>query len=175
MGRAFASLGYNLLHGKVVGQSVLDLLQIDKPLLNQILKNRNDNPGSPLCLISGGETIVKVKGKGKGGRNQELALSAALFLHSLQKISNDSGQISFLSAGTDGIDGPTDVAGAIIDNYTIEHAEKQGLNATQHLENNDSYNFFLRFNDGVNFVKTGHTGTNVMDIQLLLIQPLKGI
>jgi glycerate-2-kinase len=127
----------------------------------------------PLCLIFGGETVVKVSGNGKGGRNLELSLAAALHLHSSKKAFDDSDvqrRISILSAGTDGIDGPTDVAGAVVDNTTIEQALKQGLDPVEYLKNNDSYNFFQQLNGGENFVITGHTGTNVMDIQMVLIQ-----
>lgn len=113
----------------------------------------------PLCLISGGETTVQVRGAGKGGRNQELALAFA------QKIAGIKG-ITLLSAGTDGIDGNTDSAGAIVDGDTIPIAERLGLDSQKYLENNDSYNFFKQA--GGLFI-TGPTGTNVMDVQVVLI------
>lgn len=112
------------------------------------------------CIISGGETTVTVKGKGLGGRNMELALAFAI------AIQGTSG-ITLLSAGTDGIDGPTDAAGAIVDGSTVERAKALGLDPMAYLDNNDSYNFFKRI-DGL-FV-TGPTGTNVMDIQIILIE-----
>lgn len=113
-----------------------------------------------ICLISGGETTVTVKGTGKGGRNTELALSFANKIRGIKRI-------TLLSAGTDGTDGPTDAAGAIVDGETIAKAEKLGLNPEEYLDNNDSYNFFKQINS---LLITGHTGTNVMDIQIILIE-----
>lgn len=113
---------------------------------------------SPACLISGGETTVTIQGNGLGGRNQEFALAAAIEL-------NGFDNVTILSAGTDGTDGPTDAAGAIADGGTIARAQASGLNARAALANNDSYHFFEPLGD---LVKTGPTGTNVMDIHLLL-------
>ncbi len=115
----------------------------------------------PLCIISGGETTVTIRGTGLGGRNQEFALAAALALE------GQPGILAF-SAGTDGTDGPTDAAGAQADGATIERAAVLGLNAQASLANNDSYHFFQPLND---LIMTGPTGTNVMDIRLLLIAP----
>ena len=115
--------------------------------------------GSQICLISGGETTVTVKGSGLGGRNMELALAFA------QEIKGIRG-ITFLSAGTDGTDGPTDAAGAIVDGETITRAEAAGHSPEAYLENNDSYHFFKA--TGGLFL-TGPTGTNVMDLQIVLI------
>ncbi len=111
-------------------------------------------------LISGGETTVTVKGNGLGGRNMELALSFAIEIEGIDGI-------TLLSAGTDGTDGPTDAAGAIVDGETIKKAKAIELNPKEYLENNDSYNFFNKI-DGL-FV-TGPTGTNVMDIQIIVIR-----
>jgi glycerate 2-kinase len=113
----------------------------------------------PCCIISGGETIVTIHGKGKGGRNQEFALAAALGINGMPKT-------VVLSAGTDGTDGPTDAAGAIADGQTIDRARQRNLDASAFLANNDSYNFFQGLDD---LVVTGPTGTNVMDIRLFLI------
>jgi glycerate-2-kinase len=113
----------------------------------------------PLCLISGGETTVTVKGKGKGGRNMELALSFAM------EIEGKEG-ITLLQAGTDGTDGPTDAAGAVVDGNTIQKARALGLNPEDYLKNNDSYNFFKA--TGELFI-TGPTATNVMDIGIILL------
>ena len=113
----------------------------------------------PACLISGGETTVVVTGSGKGGRNQEFALAGATYLA-------DSDRITLLSAGTDGTDGPTDAAGAISDGDTIERARALGLAAASHLTANASYSFFSALDD---LVMTGPTGTNVMDLRLLLV------
>lgn len=112
----------------------------------------------PVCLLSGGETTVTVKGQGKGGRNQEFALAAALAIDGLK-------DVLVLSAGTDGTDGPTDAAGAIALGDTVCRARAAGLNAYEHLQDNNSYPFFDALGD---LVKTGPTGTNVMDIHLLL-------
>ncbi len=115
---------------------------------------------TPLCLISGGETTVTVRGKGKGGRNMELALSFAL------EIEGVSG-ITFLSAGTDGTDGPTDAAGAVVDGDTAGTARKLGADPLRYLDDNDSYNFFSTTGG---LLTTGPTGTNVMDVQIALIR-----
>jgi hydroxypyruvate reductase len=106
----------------------------------------------PECLLSGGETTVTLRGRGKGGRNQEFVLAAAIALN--------GAPVTILSAGTDGIDGPTDAAGAIVDASTL------GPNARRFLDNNDSYHFFEP--QGA-LIKTGPTGTNVMDVRILLI------
>ncbi|MCD6237162.1 MAG: glycerate kinase [Thermoplasmata archaeon] len=115
------------------------------------------NLKSGTVLVAGGETTVKVKGSGKGGRNQEMVLS------SVNHIADTD--IVFSSLATDGIDGNSDAAGAIADRYTKERAEKKNMKADAYLENNDSYHFFKKLND---LLMTGYTGTNVMDVQLLL-------
>lgn len=110
------------------------------------------------CLIAGGETTVVVKGNGKGGRNMELALTFAL------EIENHEG-LTFLSAGTDGTDGPTDAAGAIVDGLTVKKARTIGLQPEKFLDDNDSYTFFSKTGE---LYITGPTKTNVMDIQVIL-------
>ncbi len=114
----------------------------------------------PICLIAGGEATVTIQGDGKGGRNQEMVLAAAL------EIQSEDRDIVFLSGGTDGIDGPTDAAGAWATPFTIPAAKKKGLDAHAYLQNNDSYTFFLHAGS---ILKTGHTHTNVMDVQLILV------
>lgn len=124
------------------------------------------SPGKKLCLVSGGETTVTVKGAGKGGRNQELALAFCI------EIEGEAG-MALLSAGTDGTDGPTDAAGAFVDGKTAHIAKDLGIDPCDYLENNDSYNFFAKLEalSGIRcHYKTGPTGTNVMDIQVLLLQ-----
>ncbi len=116
--------------------------------------------GKKICLISGGETTVTVRGNGKGGRNTELALAFAL------KIAGMKG-ITLLSAGTDGTDGPTDAAGAIVNGETIQKATLLNLDPEAYLANNNSYTFFSK--TGEIFI-TGPTGTNVMDLQIILIE-----
>ena len=112
------------------------------------------------CLIWGGETTVKVKGSGKGGRSQEVALAAA------EKISG-SGNIVILSAGSDGTDGPTDAAGGIVDGLTWGKIRSVSYDPVEMLENNDSYNA-LELAGAL--LKTGPTGTNVNDVSVALIQ-----
>jgi hydroxypyruvate reductase/glycerate 2-kinase len=116
--------------------------------------------GKKICLISGGETTVMVRGSGKGGRNTELALAFAIDI-------KDAQGITLLSAETDGTDGPTDAAGAIVSGESIQKAILLSLNPAGYLVNNDSYTFFRR--TGELFV-TGPTGTNVMDLQVILIR-----
>jgi glycerate 2-kinase len=117
------------------------------------------------CLLCGGETTVTVRGNGKGGRNQEFALAFALEIDGRQGV-------SMLSAGTDGTDGPTDAAGAIVDGNTISQAKKLGIDPLRYLANNDSYAFFQQLDSAsgsLSHFKTGPTGTNVMDIQIVLL------
>ncbi len=118
----------------------------------------------PIALLAGGETTVTLKGNGRGGRNQEMALAFAIAAeqHDL------TGNWVFLSGGTDGRDGPTDAAGGIVDQNTIKRMTQAGVNPIELLENNDSHTALKASNDLVN---TGATGTNVADLQILLIQP----
>jgi len=115
----------------------------------------------PVCVIAGGETAVVVRGTGRGGRNQELALAAALEIAGNQKV-------ALLAAGTDGIDGPTDAAGAYADGDTTARGSELGVDAAAALAANDSHNFFVR-EGGI--LRTGPTGTNVMDLALLYVDP----
>ena len=112
----------------------------------------------PACLVLGGETTVTLHGEGKAGRNQEMALSAAISLANWEDI-----LIAFLA--TDGTDGPTDAAGAFADGSTIARATHLGLDAEAHLARNDSYNFFHELDD---LILTGPTNTNVNDLVLIL-------
>ncbi|MBP1747294.1 MAG: Hydroxypyruvate reductase, partial [Deltaproteobacteria bacterium] len=100
-----------------------------------------------------------VKGNGKGGRNTELALAFAL------EVADTQG-ITLLSAGTDGTDGPTDAAGAIVTGETIQKARLLNLDPSAYLRNNDSYSFFSKTGE---LLVTAPTGTNVMDLQIMLI------
>jgi glycerate 2-kinase len=113
----------------------------------------------PAGIVVGGETVVTVRGKGSGGRNQELALSAALGLQ-------DVAGAVVASVNTDGVDGPTDAAGAIVDDETVSRAKRLGLEPERFLVENDSYNFFSKLGD---LIVTGPTGTNVNDISLIII------
>jgi glycerate 2-kinase len=113
----------------------------------------------PACILSGGETTVTVRGKGKGGRNQEFVLAAALALEGC-------GSHVIFSGGTDGIDGPTDAAGAYVDSSTLSRARAMGLDPRQYLNNNDSYHFLEKLEA---VIKTGPTGTNVMDVHMIVL------
>ena len=113
----------------------------------------------PACLLAGGETTVTIHGRGKGGRNQELALACAIAIDGWERI-------SLLSAGTDGTDGPTDAAGAIIDGTTCMRARQENLDPHVFLMANDSNSFFESLGD---LLKTGPTRTNVMDIICMLV------
>ena len=113
----------------------------------------------PCCLISGGETTVTLRGNGKGGRNQEFALAAALDIDGI-------GGITICSVGTDGIDGTTDAAGAIADGQTSARSIAAGLDPHASLAENDSNAIFTALDD---LIVTGPTDTNVMDLRLVLI------
>jgi len=117
------------------------------------------------CLLSGGETTVTVRGNGMGGRNQELALAFAMGIEGCEGV-------SLLSVGTDGTDGPNDAAGAMVDGRTASRARSLGIDPRKYLDNNDSYNFFKDFDTASgaqSHLIIGPTGTNVMDIQILLL------
>lgn len=123
---------------------------------------------APACIIAGGETTVSLRGKGRGGRNQEMALSVLKeFSQFPRELHSALGNVVFLSAGTDGNDGPTDAAGAFADAETIGRAELLGLDPSRFLAENDSYSFFEKVGG---LFKTGPTGTNVCDIQILIVQ-----
>lgn len=117
----------------------------------------------PAAMIAGGETTVTIRGRGKGGRNQELALAFAIELH---RILPGAGNVFFLSAGTDGSDGPTDAAGAFVTPELMERMKTMYHQAEAHLKQNDAYHFF---NDTGHLFKTGPTYTNVCDIQILIV------
>lgn len=119
---------------------------------------------APACIIAGGETTVLVRGTGKGGRNQELALA---YLSGLESAAQDAGAC-LLSASTDGSDGPTDAAGAFASYEILREARLRGLDPRAYLENNDSYTFFDRVG---RLLRTGPTNTNVCDLQILIVLP----
>lgn len=132
---------------KVISGIALDIERLDIPV---------KKPG---CIIFGGETTVTVIGRGKGGRNTELALSFAMEIM--------GHEISGLFCGTDGVDGPTDATGAICDGHTRGVARKMDLSAREHLAQNDSYSFFDRLGS---LVRIGPSGTNVMDIGIVIVR-----
>jgi glycerate 2-kinase len=152
-------LGYNtlLLSSQIKGEArevakVIASIAFDVERFNIPVKK-------PACLILGGETTVTVTGSGKGGRNTETALAFSM------EIMGHS--IVGLFCGTDGIDGPTDAAGAICDGKTRERAREINISAREHLARNDSYTFFEKLED---LIKTGPTGTNVMDIGVMIVE-----
>jgi len=114
----------------------------------------------PLCVVAAGETTVRVRGPGKGGRNQEFALAAAPLVASLGR------SAALASAGTDGVDGPTNAAGAIVDSTTMARAAGAGRDPAEALAANDAYPFFAALGD---LIVSGPTGTNVGDVQVLLM------
>ncbi|PWN07082.1 glycerate kinase type-2 family protein [Rhodohalobacter mucosus] len=136
--------------------SINDFEKLIRKRLDTMLNSNN----RPAAHVFYGECTLKVTGEGKGGRNQELALRMAQHLSSFDR------KILFLSAGTDGIDGSTDAAGAIVDETTWRSGEKRNADPAGALADNDSYNFF---NDTPWHIKTGPTGNNVMDIQILML------
>lgn len=134
-----------------------------------VLNNIESRKKKDLCLILGGEITVEVKGSGKGGRNQQLALEFSNFVGQANK-DFENFDIYFLSAGTDGIDGPTDAAGALGYQNLVTDAKKENINIETYLNENDSYNFYKKFKNGSFHVITGHTNTNVMDIHIIIIK-----
>ena len=133
-----------------------DVVQVSEYLVETALKYSENKP---VCLLFGGETTVKPTGNGLGGRNQHLALLCAKALRGKRGI-------TILCAGTDGTDGPTDAAGAVVDAGTIQLALSKKLDAEVYLSNFDSYNFF-KLSSG--HIITGPTLTNVMDIMIIII------
>jgi glycerate 2-kinase len=122
------------------------------------LVGRTRGVGRRSCLIAGGETTVTVRGSGLGGRCQELALAAAL------EIEGD-GDVVVLAAGTDGTDGPTDAAGGIVDDGTVERGVAHGVDAREALADNDAYHFLRATGD---LIVSGPTNTNLLDLYLVL-------
>ncbi len=131
-----------------------------------VKKCRQYSGSKPACFLFGGETTVIVTGNGKGGRNQQMALSAYLEL-SYNREKPSANKITFLSAGTDGTDGPTDSAGAMVDSQTILLNNEIKLDANEHLHNHNTYHFFEQTGG---LIKTGPTQTNVMDIVVIIVE-----
>ena len=161
-GRATAaSLGYHVrvIENAVVGES----RAAAAAHAAQVLTLAASAP-RPLCVLSYGETTVHVTGAGKGGRNQEFALAMVPGLEAL------GGQVMAASVGTDGVDGPTDAAGAVIDATTLERARAHGLEPATFLDDNNTYEFFRALDD---LVMLGPTNTNVGDIQVVLVDSVR--
>lgn len=172
VGKMFSDAANLAWNGHLSKMSPYGQHVLTSSIVNEILTARNEQ--KPVCIIGAGETTVTLKGKGIGGRNQEMALTLAIDIYeNLEQFCNDenNGGLVLLSAGTDGQDGPNPAAGAMADPYQITEAKEDGLDAKQFLENNDSFSFYSKFKNGRDHVVTGLTGTNVMDIQILLVSP----
>jgi hydroxypyruvate reductase len=135
---------------RVVGQVFADIAR-------EVQRTNNPIP-RPCAIVAGGETTVTVRGPGRGGRNQEFALAAALHLEG-------TGDVSVVAFATDGTDGPTNAAGAISDGSTLARAARLGLDPRAALADNDSNTFFQRLGD---LIITGPTNTNVDDLYLII-------
>jgi hydroxypyruvate reductase len=160
---AARSLGYQTI---VIDEPVVGLARDAGPRVVENAVHRAGPGDDAVCVIATGETTVRVTGRGRGGRNQEVVLSAARTLAALPT------PAAFLSGGTDGVDGPTDAAGAVADGMTLARAERAGLRSPEvYLDDNDAYRFFGALGD---LVITGPSETNVGDIQVLLIAPRGG-
>ncbi len=151
--------GFNalLLSSFIQGQA-REIAKMLAAIAKEIAQSNRPVP-RPACIIVGGETTVSIRGTGTGGRCQELALAAAIEIAGI-----DNGVI--LAGGTDGTDGPTDAAGAIVDGTTVVRAAERGLDARAFLSNNDAYHFFQPLDD---LIMTGPTNTNVNDVMLTLV------
>ncbi|XP_027583195.2 glycerate kinase [Pipra filicauda] len=174
-GRAEEPLGDEVRGNLLQLAAELEIPGLDLAKFLQAL--RGLGPERPVCILAGGETTVQLQGSGKGGRNQELALRVGLGLHRAQAMEGSSPrgrcEIIFFSGGTDGQDGPTEAAGAFCSPGLVAEALQEGLDVEAFLRNNDSYTFFSQFQGGHHLLVTGLTGTNVMDIQAILIRALE--
>jgi glycerate 2-kinase len=152
-------LGYrSLILSSTIQGETKQVARVHSAILKEVLASGHPVP-PPACIISGGETTVTIRGNGLGGRNQEFCLAAALDLRGLPP------RVLVLSGGTDGNDGPTPAAGAMVDPLTYEGGAKAGMDASAYLENNDSYHFFEKTDE---LLVTGPTNTNVMDVRIML-------
>ena len=131
--------------------------EVGETLAKQLREEVSKRP-RPFCLIAGGETTVTIKGDGKGGRNQELALAA------INELSGEQ-DVVLIALATDGEDGPTDAAGAVVTGESAWRAESLGIDAADHLSRNDAHPFFDALGD---LIRTGPTGTNVNDLIFLV-------
>ncbi|MFP3895794.1 MAG: glycerate kinase [Anaerolineales bacterium] len=154
-----SNLGFNsLLLSTFVEGEAREVAKVFVALAREIRNSDNPVP-CPACIVAGGETTVTLRGEGKGGRNQEMALSAAIGLEDLE-------DVAIVCLATDGTDGPTDASGALADGDTLRRAREGGLDPWSYLENNDSYNFFAPLDD---LLMTGPTNTNVNDLTFVFV------
>jgi hydroxypyruvate reductase len=153
------SLGYQtLILSSTIEGDTREAARFHAAIAREIRKSGNPI-APPACVLSGGETTVKITGDGLGGRNQEFALASAMNIR-------DEENMVVLCAGTDGTDGPTDAAGALVDTETFDRAISSGMDPARYLNDNDSYHFFNQTGD---LIMTGPTGTNVMDLRIILV------
>ena len=151
---------YSLILSSSVEGETKDVAMVHAAIAREILST--GNPVSPpSCIISGGETTVTIKGRGLGGRNQEFCLAAATAIRDLPP------RVVILSGGTDGNDGPTPAAGAVVDSLTVSKGEEVGMNAAVYLANNDAFHYFEKIDQ---LLITGPTKTNVMDVRIILVK-----
>ncbi len=137
-----------------------DTVSVSEYLVETALNFKSDkHEVKPVCILFGGETTVKLSGKGAGGRNQHLALLCAMLL-------KDKPDITILCGGTDGTDGPTKAAGAVVDSDTIPYALSRGIEPDKYIQEFNSYHFFKKTSG---HIITGATMTNVMDIVIIII------
>jgi len=155
--RAAETLGYQV---RVVAEPVTGEARVAGPAHAERTATMLAGLSRPACVIASGETTVTVTGRGRGGRNQEFALGMAGALGAL------GADVVAASVGTDGVDGPTDAAGAVVDPSTLARAADAGLDPGRALEDNDTYTFFDRLGD---LIRTGPTSTNVGDLQVILV------
>jgi glycerate 2-kinase len=158
------AMGYHslILSSQITGEA-REIAKFYLGIARDIRKNGLPAP-TPACIIAGGETTVTLRGGGRGGRNQEMALS---FLRELSADPDSSEGVYFLAASTDGNDGPTDAAGAFACLELAEASREAGLDSGDYLGRSDSYSFFERIGG---LYKTGLTGTNVCDLQILIVR-----
>jgi glycerate 2-kinase len=159
--RRAEALGYKtLILSSMIEGETREIARVHSAIAKEILKTGRPIE-APACIISGGETTVTIRGKGLGGRNQEFCLAAALDLAGLAP------RVVILSGGTDGNDGPTDAAGAVVDPSTVLRGREVGMEAADFLHDNDAYHYLEKTKD---ILITGPTKTNVMDVRLVLVR-----
>ena len=158
---AAQGMGYHalVLSSSIEGETQ-DVALVHAAIAREILSTGNP-VSAPACIISGGETTVTIKGTGLGGRNQEFCLAAATAMGDLPP------RVVILSGGTDGNDGPTAAAGAVVDPLTVRKGEEMGMNAVDYLANNDAFHYFKNIDQ---LLMTGPTKTNVMDVRIILVR-----
>jgi len=153
---AAEGLGYQTI---VLSDPIVGEARATAPALLERACAETENRAGLLCVLASGETTVKVTGRGRGGRNQEMPLAV------VRALSRRQGRCAFASIGTDGIDGPTDAAGACADTTTLARAEAVSLDPAGYLADNNAYDFFQALGD---LIVTGPTTTNVGDVQVVL-------